>query len=327
MNSQSFTALLGGTTVTLETGKLAMQAGGALTIRQGDTVLLVTATMSPTPTKEADFFPLTVDFEERLYAAGRIPGSFLRREGRPTESAILTARLADRPIRPLFPADLRNEVQVVITALSYDEEWQPDILSIIGASAALTISEIPFNGPVGAVRVGYIDGELVVNPSVSQMERSTLDLRVAGTAEALLMVEAGAGEIEEGVMLEALRLGHEAMQDVIRVQNEMRKAVGKPKVQYTPFVLPAELVQVIRQEASERLIEAIYGAQSKLERNERLRRLEEGLIGALGEQWDAPLIRAALAEVEREIVRRRTLEEGIRADGRDQYTICLLYTS
>lgn len=321
MNSQRFTALLGGTTVTIETGKLAMQAGGAVTIRQGDTVLLVTATMSPNPTKDADFFPLTVDFEERLYAAGRIPGSFLRREGRPTESAILTARLADRPIRPLFPADLRNEVQVIITALSHDEEWQPDILSIIGASAALTISEIPFNGPVGAVRVGYIDGELVVNPSVSQMEHSTLDLRVAGTADALLMVEAGAVEVEESVMIEALRLGHEAMQDVIRVQNEMRRAVGKPKAQYTPATLPEELVQTIRQEASERLIDAIYGAQNKMERNERLRLLEEELINSLGEQWDASLIRGALAEVEREIVRRRTLEEGIRADGRDQYTI------
>ncbi len=321
MNTSRFTAMLGGKTVTFETGKLAMQAGGALTIRQGDTVLLVTATMTRTPAREADFFPLTVDFEERLYAAGRIPGSFLRREGRPTESAILVARLADRPIRPLFPDDLRNEVQIIITALSHDEECQPDILSVIGASAALTISDIPFNGPIGAVRVGYIDGQLVINPSVSQMEKSALDLRVAGTADALLMVEAGANEIEESVMVEALRLGHQAMQDVIRVQNEMRQAVGRPKAEYTPYVLPPELVQLIRQEASDRLIEAIYGAKDKLERNEKLRLLEEELIGNLGEQWDVSCIRAALAEVEREIVRRRILEEGIRADGRDQYTI------
>ncbi len=321
MNSHRFTAMLGGKTVTFETGKLAMQAGGALTIRQGDTVLLVTATMARTPAREADFFPLTVDFEERLYAAGRIPGSFLRREGRPTESAILVARLADRPIRPLFPDDLRNEVQIIITALSHDEECQPDILSVIGASAALTISDIPFNGPVGAVRVGYINGQLVINPGVSQMEKSALDLRVAGTADALLMVEAGAEEIEESVMVEALRLGHQAMQDVIRVQNEMRQAVGKPKAEYTPYVLPQELVQLIRQEVSDRLTEAIYGAKDKMERNEKLRLLEEELVGDLGEQWDASCIRAALAKVEREIVRRRILEEGIRADGRDQYTI------
>jgi len=239
MNSYKFTATLGDEAVTIETGKLAQQAGGAVTVRYGDTLLLVTATMSHDAREGINFFPLTVDFEERLYAAGRIPGSFFRREGRPTESATLTARLTDRPIRPLFPHDLRNDVQVIVTALSQDEEHQADILSIIGASAALTISDIPFNGPVGAVRVGYIDGEVVINPTVSQMEHSTLDLRLAGTAEALLMVEAGANEVSEEVIVEALRRGYEAMQDVIRVQNEMREAVGKPKRAYTPYILPA----------------------------------------------------------------------------------------
>ncbi|MCK4314599.1 MAG: polyribonucleotide nucleotidyltransferase, partial [Anaerolineae bacterium] len=181
MNSYESTATLGDEAVTIETGKLAQQAGGAVTVRCGDTVLLVTATMSRTPREGINFFPLTVDFEERLYAAGRIPGSFFRREGRPTESATLTMRLTDRPIRPLFPHDMRNDVQIIITPLSQDEEHQSDILSIIGASAALTISDTPFDGPLGAVRVGHIDGKLVINPTISQMEHSVLDLRLAGT--------------------------------------------------------------------------------------------------------------------------------------------------
>ena len=245
MNSHKFSAMLGDDEVTIETGKLAQQAGGAVTVREGDTVLLVTATMSHSVREGIDFFPLTVDFEERLYAAGRIPGSFFRREGRPTESATLTARLTDRPIRPLFPKDMRNEVQVVITPLSQDEEHQADILAIIGASAALTISDVPFGGPVSAVRVGYVDGEVIINPTVSQMKQSALDLRIAGTADALLMVEAGANEVSEAVIVEALRLGHEAMQDMVRIQNEMREKLGKPKREYPSHQLPDELQETV----------------------------------------------------------------------------------
>jgi polyribonucleotide nucleotidyltransferase len=198
VNSYKFTATLGDEVVTIETGKLAQQAGGAVTVRHDDTVLLVTATMSRDAREGIGFFPLTVDFEERLYAAGRIPGSFFRREGRPTESATLTMRLTDRPVRPLFPHDLRNDVQIIITPLSQDQEHQTDILSIIGASVALTISDIPFDGPIGAVRVGYVDGELVITPTVSQMEHSALNLRMAGTADALLMVEASRPERDAG---------------------------------------------------------------------------------------------------------------------------------
>ena len=321
MNSHKFTATLGDEVVTIETGKLAQQAGGAVTVRCGDTVLLVTATMSRNVREGINFLPLTVDFEERLYAAGRIPGSFFRREGRPTESATLTMRLTDRPIRPLFPHDLRNDVQIIITPLSQDEENQADILSIIGASAALTISNVPFDGPVGAVRVGYIDGELVVNPVVSQMEHSALNLRLAGTADALLMVEAGASEVSEEMMIEALRRGHEAIQDLIRVQNEMREAVGKPKRTYTPYVLPDELCETVRQRVGDQLPEAIYGATSKEDRYERLKVLRDELIENLGEEWDERTVREAFEKVERELVRRRTLEEGIRADGRDPQTI------
>lgn len=321
MNSHKFTATLGDEVVTIETGKLAQQAGGAVTVRCGDTMLLVTATMSHNVREGINFLPLTVDFEERLYAAGRIPGSFFRREGRPTESATLTMRLTDRPTRPLFPHDLRNDVQIIITPLSQDEENQADILSIIGASAALTISNVPFDGPVGAVRVGYIDGELVVNPVVSQMEHSALNLRLAGTANALLMVEAGANEVSEEMMVEALRRGHEAIQDLIRVQNEMREAVGKPKRTYTPYVLPDGLCETVRQQVGDRLPEAIYGATSKKDRYERLKVLRDELIENLGEEWDERTVREAFEKVERELVRRRTLEEGIRADGRDPQTI------
>jgi len=223
--------------------------------------------------------------------------------------------------RQLFPHDLRNDVQIIITPLSQDEENQADILSIIGASAALTISNVPFDGPVGAVRVGYIDGELVVNPVVSQMEHSALNLRLAGTANALLMVEAGANEVSEEMMVEALRRGHEAIQDLIRVQNEMREAVGKPKRTYTPYVLPDGLCETVRQQVGDRLPEAIYGATSKKDRYERLKVLRDELIENLGEEWDERTVREAFEKVERELVRRRTLEEGIRADGRDPQTI------
>ena len=321
MNSYESTATLGDEAITIETGKLAQQAGGAVTVRCGDTVLLVTATMSRTPREGINFFPLTVDFEERLYAAGRIPGSFFRREGRPTESATLTMRLTDRPLRPLFPHDMRNDVQIIITPLSQDEEHQADILSITGASAALTISDIPFDGPVGAVRVGHVGGELVISPTISQMEHSVLDLRLAGTADALLMVEAGAHEISEDVMVEALRRGHEAIQDVIRVQNEMREAVGKPKRAYPPYALPDELREIVRQQVGDRLPEAIYGATSKADLNERLRTLRDELTENLGDEWDRGAIREAFEEAERELVRRRTIEEGVRADGRDPKTI------
>src|SRR5579859_5582332 len=181
--------------IIIETGKLAEQAGGAVTVRMGDTLLLATATMSKSVRLGIDFFPLSVEYEERLYAAGRIPGSFFRREGRPAEQAILTARVTDRPLRPLFPEDLRNEVQLIITAWSHDQEHAVDMMCIIGASAALTISNIPWDGPIAGVRIGQVNGELAVNPTIPEMENSTLDLRVAGTKDAIIMVEAGAVEV------------------------------------------------------------------------------------------------------------------------------------
>jgi polyribonucleotide nucleotidyltransferase len=216
--NRSFTAKVGGKELVIETGRLAEQAGGAVTVRVGDTVVFATATMSALPREGIDFFPLSVEYEEKLYAAGRIPGSFMRREGRPSTASILIARLTDRPLRPLFPKDMRNEVQVIVMPLSHDQEHHTDIAAIIAASAALTISDVPWGGPIGAVRVGMIDGEFVADPTIPEMENSVLDLRMAGTEDAIIMVEAGANEVDEETMIRALKFGHEVMQDAIRVQ-------------------------------------------------------------------------------------------------------------
>jgi polyribonucleotide nucleotidyltransferase len=317
MNSHTYTAELGEQVLKFETGKLAPQAGGAVTISSGDTKLLVTATMSRDVREGISFFPLTVDFEERLYAAGRIPGSFFRREGRPPESATLIARLTDRPIRPLFPKKMRNDVQVIITPLSQDEEHQSDVLAVIGASAALTISDVPFDGPIGATRVGLIDGELVIQPTLSQMAESTLDLVLAGSSEALLMVEASAEEVEEKFLVEALRIGYEAIQDSIRTQGEMRSVVGKPKREYTLHgVVPEELISIVREQTSERIQAVIYGAQDKKDRDDGVRQLQNEMVDRLQEEWDERQIVEAIDSVMRDIIRHRTIEEGIRADGR-----------
>ena len=209
-----------------------MQAGGAVTVREGDTMVMGTATMSPKARDGIDFLPLSVDFEERLYAVGRIPGSWFRREGRPTTEAILVARMTDRPLRPLFPKTLRNEVQVILYALSHDQEHQHDILAINAASAALHISDIPWDGPIGAVRVGRINGEFVINPTYAELEESDLDLRVAGNRDGILMVECSANEIPDEQMVDALEFAHEKLQPLITIQELMRQGrqEKKPRV-------------------------------------------------------------------------------------------------
>ena len=227
-------AVIGGRVMSIETGRVAEQASGAVLVRYGDTVILATVVGSNEPREGIDFFPLTVDVEERMYAAGKIPGGFIKREGRASEHAILACRLADRPLRPLFPKGYRNDVQVVITVLSADQENDSDILGIVGASAALTVSDIPFSGPVAAVRVGYVNDQLVVNPLESQMAESRLDLAIAGTSDAVMMVEAGAKELPEDVMLESVRFGHEAMQDIIKMQEKLAQAVNIAKRPFTP---------------------------------------------------------------------------------------------
>ncbi len=233
--SQTFETQIGGRTLTIETGKLATLAGGSVTVRYGDTMVLGTANRSE-PRPGLDFFPLTVDFEERMYAAGKIPGGFIKREARPSENAILAARQTDRPIRPLFPKGYKDDVQLVITVLSTDQENLPDVVGTIAASAALTISEIPFNGPIASVRVGRIGGEFVVNPTFSEMKDSELDLIVAGTRDAIMMVEAGANLLPEAVMAEAILFGHRALQPIVDLQEQLQKAVGKAK--RIPYIEP-----------------------------------------------------------------------------------------
>jgi len=310
-----FRTLVGDKEIVIETGYFAWQANGAVIVRVGDTMILAAATMAKEVREGIDFFPLSVDFEERLYAAGRIPGSFHRREGRPSENAILTARLVDRSLRPLFPKDLHNDVQVILTSLSADPEYHLDIPSIIAASAALTISDIPWFGPVGAVRVGYIDGQFVINPTVSQMEHSRLDLRLAGTADAVLMVEAGANEMPEDLVVEAIRLGHEAMQPLIALQEEMRAAIGKPKASYRSFAVPEEVRQAVRARLDHQIAEILDTYFDKDKRNEALDELEEDILQALSE-YEQAQVKESFHEALREEVRRRILEEGRRPDGR-----------
>jgi polyribonucleotide nucleotidyltransferase len=319
--SHQFSAAIGEYSISFEIGKLAEQAGGAVTVSCGDTVLLTTATMSRTARENGDFFPLTVDYEERLYAAGRIPGSFFRREGRPHEGAILICRLVDRPIRPLFPKDLRNDVQVIITALSHDQEHQIDILAILGASAALTVSDIPFGGPIGAVRVGYVDGEFIFNPTFSEMEHSTLDLRLAGTADAVLMVEAGANEVSEDIVVAAIKAGHEAMQPIIAVQEEMRRTVGKPTRTYKSFGVSDAVKTAVSAELDARLHQLLIENPIKSERNDALDALQDEVVATLSAQYAASDIKAMLHEILRDEVRQRILEDGIRPDGRNFTTV------
>jgi polyribonucleotide nucleotidyltransferase len=251
--SQTFETQFAGRTLSIETGKLALLAGGAVTVRFGDTMVLGTANRAE-PRPGLDFFPLTVEFEERMYAAGKIPGGFIKRESRPSEGAILAARLTDRPIRPLFPEGYKDDVQVVITVLSTDQENQPDVIGTVAASAALTVSEIPFLGPIGSVRIGRVDGEFVVNPTMADLDKSDLDLVVAGTRDAIMMVEAGASIVPEDVMAEAILFGHRALQPLIDLQEELRAAAGKPKV--VGFLEPGvasvlEFVRKVREPGNE----------------------------------------------------------------------------
>ena len=241
----TFSTELGGRTLTIETGKIAKQANGAVLVRYGETAVVVAATGTDTPREGVDFFPLTVDFEEKMYAAGRIPGGFLRREGRPAETAILTSRLIDRPIRHMFPDGYHNDVQIVATAVSVDPDNAPDIPAMIGASCALSISDIPFEGPIAGVRVGLVDGKFVINPTVAQAEVSELNLAVAGTKEAILMIEAGAKEVSESTMLDAIFFAHEEIKKLVAFQEKIQAEVGKPKMTFEVYTPPEDLAREI----------------------------------------------------------------------------------
>lgn len=315
---ESFEMQLGGRTFTVETGKMAKQANGAALVRYGETVVLVTATASEEPREGVDFFPLTVDYEEKMYAVGKIPGGFIKREGRPGESAILCSRLIDRPIRPLFPEGYRNDVQIVATVLSVEHDNAPEIAAMIGASCALTISDIPFLGPIAGVRVGRIDGEFVINPTVEQREASDLNLTIAGSRDAVMMVEAGANELPEEVILEAILFGHEEIKKIVAFQDEMQKAVGKEKREVKLFAVPEEMEQAIREYATAKLDEAVRNPD-KLARDEHIAAVKgEALEHFLEIYPDAVKeIPYMLHKIVKEIVRRMITKEKIRPDGRE----------
>ena len=311
----SFERRVGDNTLTIETGRLAQQANGSVVVRYGDSMVLVTATMS-TPRPGIDFFPLTIDFEERLYARGRIPGGFPRREGRPTTDSVLTMRLTDRPLRPLFPKDFRNEVQIITTPLSADLENPLDMISIIGASTALSISDIPFNGPIGATRVGYVDGEYVVNPTYQQSEESDLDLVVAGSRDGVLMMEAGANEVSDETVLGAIALAQDVNLELIAMQDEAVAAGAKPKSGYVPHGYPKDLDPVVEAAVGGRLSEAMSPEGGKADRSARIGAVKGEVIDEVGGEYDDKDVAEAFdACVEKEF-RRRIIENGERPDGR-----------
>jgi len=308
---------IGGRTLTVEAGRVAQQASGAVTVRMGDTMLLVTATMAATPREGIDFFPLTCDYEEKLYAAGKIPGGFIRREGRPSEQAILNSRLIDRPIRPLFPKDFRNDVQVVATVLSVDQEADPATLAINGASLALSISPIPFQGPIGAVRIGLLDDQLVVNPPVNRMDESKLDLVVAGTREAIIMVEAGAKEVPEEEIVEALRMAHREIIRLCDLQDAFAREAGKPKVEVPETSKDPEIDQAVDQFLAERLDQALFNPNKAL-RESALEDLKKETIAELGPRFAdrLPYLSKSFEAKVKQRVRGKILDEGMRPDGR-----------
>jgi polyribonucleotide nucleotidyltransferase len=315
-------AVIGGRVMSIETGRVAEQANGAVLVRYGETVILATVVGSDEPREGIDFFPLTVDVEERMYAAGKIPGGFIKREGRASEHAILACRLTDRPLRPLFPKGYRNDVQVVITVLSADQENDSDIMGIVGASAALSVSDIPFSGPVGAVRVGYIDDHLVINPLESQMAASKLDLAIAGTSDAVMMVEAGAKELPEDLMLEAVRFGHEALQDIIKMQEKLAQLVNVPKRTFTPPLVNEELRSKVSAFVLPRF-EAAVNNPNKAARSTALSQVQDELVAELGTQYPDRL-KDIITFYEKELksyVRNNILDNGMRPDGRDLKTI------
>lgn len=309
--------LVGGRTLTLETGKMARQANASVVVRYGDTVVLVTVVSSREPKENYDFFPLTVDIEERLYAVGKIPGGYIKREGRPSESAILAARLTDRPIRPLFPEGFRNEVHVVASILSVDYDHSPEICGMIGASAALSLSDIPFAGPIGAVQVGHVDGQFVINPTAEQEKVSDLKLMIAGTYDAILMIEASADIVSEATMLDAILFGHEEIRHIIEGIRGFHAMAGKPKADYPVFLPSPELVKATKELAYAKLLEAMSNPD-KQQRGVDVERVNKETRQVLLEQFpeQESMIGATLKKTLKEVVRQAIIREGIRPDGR-----------
>jgi len=314
---QSFQTQLGGRTLTIETGKMAKQAGGAVLVRYGDTAVVVAATASAEPREGIDFFPLTVDYEERLYSVGKIPGGFIKREGRPSETAVLTGRLIDRPIRPLFPEDFRNDVQVVATVLSVDQNNPPDIPAMIGASCALSVSDVPFKGPIGGVRVGRIDGQLIINPTVEEQGKSELNLIVAGTKDAVLMVEASANELPEATILEAIMYGHDVIRELVAFQEKIVAETGKAKRAIKLYEVSDEINTAVRAFVTDKLKVAVANSD-KQQREEQTKAVKTAAIEHFSTLYPdkGKDISYTFQKITKEIVRRMITVDKIRPDGR-----------
>ncbi len=319
--------LIGGRPMILETGRLAKQAGGAVLVRYGDTTVLVTATMAKNIRAGIDFFPLTVDYEERFYAVGKIPGGFIKRESRPSEKAVLSARLIDRPIRPLFPKEMRNDVQVVATILSVDQDHAPEIAAMIGASAALHISEIPLKYPIGGVIVGRVDGQFIINPHLSHSEKSDMHLVVAGTKDAVMMVEAGAKEVPEGIMLEAITYGHKVVKEIVDFIERYREEalqMGLAKEKFVPDIAEPtpSLEEIVTGSATGKLDAALRRCVnerlSKQDRDSCLDEVKVELMEQFLEEYpeEEGIIKNIVNSVEKKLVRRMIVTDGIRVDGR-----------
>ncbi|MCY3916407.1 MAG: polyribonucleotide nucleotidyltransferase [Chloroflexi bacterium] len=326
LDIREYRGLVGGKEIIIETGRFAQQAGGAVTVRMGDTMLFCSTTMG-SPRAHLDFFPLSVDYEEKMYAGGRVPGGFFRREGRPSEGAILTSRVIDRTLRPLFPKNMRNEVQVILMSLSHDKEHHVDMLGIIAASAALTISDIPWNGPVAGARIGLVDGELTVNPTYSDMVASALDLRVSGTADAINMVECNADQVDEETMLEALFMAHDSVQGIIALQHQIRSEIGKVKNEPSTDDLDETLLAEVSARVEGPIREVMVTHADRAARREPLQQIQSALVEEYegrneatndqGAKVDMKHVDRAYDQVMKNVVRGRIVNDGVRPDGRD----------
>ncbi len=317
--SRIFETEVAGRKLSLEFGKVAELANGSVIVRYGDTVVVTAATASAKPRDGIDFFPLSIDYEERMYAVGKIPGSFLKREGRPSENAILTARVIDRPMRPLFPKDLRNDVSIVSTVMSVEQDNAPEFCAMIGSSAAVSVSDIPFNGPIAAVYVGLIDGEFVINPTVEQREKSDLNLTVAGSLQKVVMIEAGANEVPEDVMFDAIMYAHGEIKKICEFIKGIQDEIGKPKFEYEHIVVNEEIFDDIAAFATDLVKEAL-DTDDKSIRDERLKVVYEKVSANFEEKYPAEEyaqdIEDALYKLQKTVVRRWLLDEGKRVDGR-----------
>ena len=314
---RTFETTLAGRPLVIETGKMAQLANGSCLVRYGDTVVLCTATASAKPRDGIDFFPLSVDYEEKLYSVGKIPGSFMKREGKPSEKAILTSRVIDRPIRPLFPSDLRNDVSVVTTVMSVEQDNPPEIAAMIGASIAISISDIPFAGPIGGVWIGLVDDEFIINPTVEQREKSLMHVTVAGTRQKVVMIEAGAKEVEEYKMLAAIKFAHKEIIRICDFIDSIVAEIGKPKFEYDHIVVDPEMYDDVKEFAIEK-VRAALDTDDKTVRDARMKVVTDEVVEHFAEKY--PDSEAAIGEVlyklQKYVVRRWILDDGKRVDGR-----------